>query len=911
MVQVNLKQLVGKLNDVNRQSMEAAAGFCLSRTNYNVEVEHWLLKLTESTNNDIVVALRHFGVDVSRLAADLTTAIDRFKTGNSRSPTLSPDLVALIRSAWLIGSIDFGTRAARSGHVLCALLSDESLARIATGASKELEKVSVEALHNELDQITSGSDEAAEPSLADTGTGATPGKPAGPTKTPSLDQFTIDLTAQARAGNIDPVLGRDPEIRQIIDILTRRRQNNPILTGEAGVGKTAVVEGFALRLAEGDVPDALENVAIHSLDLGLLQAGAGVRGEFENRLKSVISEVKGSPTPIVLFIDEAHTLIGAGGGGGQGDAANLLKPALARGELRTIAATTWAEYKKYFEKDAALTRRFQVVKIDEPDEATAVEMMRGLSSTLEQHHKVGILNEAIVDAVKLSSRYITGRQLPDKSVSLLDTTCARIGLSQSATPPAVEDCRRRIEQLKVSIDILNRETAVGADHQEQIDELQQNLQAAESELESLEQRWQQEKELVTTIQSIHSQLVGNLSKGEQQDQDANKSSEPEPEAAGKNAEQPAKVEPLTDEDRQRLRGELEQAQSQLRELQGESPLVHPQVNAGAVAETVAAWTGIPVGRMVADEVKTVLQLKELMEESIVGQTHALDQIAQSIRTSRANLSDPKQPIGVFLLVGTSGVGKTETAITLAELLYGGEQNMTVINMSEFKEEHKVSLLMGSPPGYVGYGEGGVLTEAVRRKPYSVVLLDEMEKAHPGVQDIFYQVFDKGTMKDGEGRDIDFKNTVILMTTNAGTDLIKGLCGDPDTIPEPDAFVEAVFPELLKTFKPAFLGRLNAIPFYPLNDEVIKMITELKLKKVARRVEENYKASFTYTPQLIDTIAARCTEVDTGARNIDHLLTRTLLPELSAEFLARMADGVAITAVEISVGEDSRFEYKVS
>jgi type VI secretion system protein VasG len=913
MVHVNLKRLVGKLNDVNRQSMEAAAGFCLSRTNYNVEVEHWLLKLIESNNTDIVVALRHFGVDISRMAADLTTAIDRFKTGNSRSPTLSPDLVSLIRSAWLIGSIDFGSPVARSGHVLCALLSDTSLSRIANDASKEFDKISVEALHSELEQITSNTDEAADPSATDPGSAVTPGKPAGPTKTPSLDQFTIDLTAEARAGNIDPVLGRDPEIRQIIDILTRRRQNNPILTGEAGVGKTAVVEGFALRLAAGDMPDALKNVTLRVLDLGLLQAGAGVRGEFENRLKSVIKEVKASPTPIVLFIDEAHTLIGAGGSGGQSDAANLLKPALARGELRTIAATTWAEYKKYFEKDAALARRFQVVKVDEPDEATAIEMMRGLTATLENHHKVGILNEAIVDAVKLSSRYITGRQLPDKSVSLLDTTCARIGLSQSATPPAVEDCRRRIEQLKVSIGIFEREAAVGADHQEQLDELRQNLQASEAELESLEQRWQQERELVTTIQSLHSQLTGGTSNDEQQDQDANEASEPkdEPAATGENAVQPVKPQPLSDEDRQRVQGELEQVQSQLRELQGESPLVHPQVNAAAVAETVAAWTGIPIGRMVADEVKTVLNLKELMEESIVGQSHALDQIAQSIRTSRANLSDPGRPIGVFLLVGTSGVGKTETAITLAELLYGGEQNMTVINMSEFKEEHKVSLLMGSPPGYVGYGEGGVLTEAVRRKPYSVVLLDEMEKAHPGVQDIFYQVFDKGAMKDGEGRDIDFKNTVILMTTNAGTDLIKGLCSDPDTTPEPEAFVKAIFPELLKTFKPAFLGRLTIIPFYPLNDQVIKMITELKLKKVARRVKEHYKASFVYTPQLIDTIAARCTEVDTGARNIDHLLTRTLLPELSAEFLSRMADGVAINAVEISVGDDGGFEYKIS
>ncbi len=903
MAQLNLKELIGKLDDTCRRSLEGAAGLCLSRTNYNVEIEHWLLKLLETSNTDIAVLLHHFGVDTSRLAADLTKVVDRLKTGNARPPALSQDVVDLVREAWLLCSVDYGERAVRSGHILCAVLAHDPLARGAADASPEFEKVSTELLRKNLPSLVAETDEADQaPEAVSPAAPGQPGKPTGPTKTPSLDQYTIDLTARAQAGEIDPVLGRDAEIRQIIDILTRRRQNNPILTGEAGVGKTAVAEGFALRVAAGDVPPSIENVSVRTLDLGLLQAGAGVKGEFENRLKSVIQEVNSSPTPIILFIDEAHNMIGAGGGAGQSDAANLLKPALARGELRTIAATTWAEYKKYFEKDAALARRFQVVKVEEPEEKAATEMMRGLVSTLEEHHEVRILNEAVIDAVKLSHRYISGRQLPDKSVSLLDTTCARIGLSQTATPPAIEDARRRIEQLGVSIGILQREQDAGADHSEQLAELREQLEAAEKELGELEERWKTEMELVEKIQQLHDQLQGNEPNADEPDRPTD-SGEVAPES-----NQPAE---LSEEERGRLHGELKATEAELVAVQGEDPLIHPCVNSQAVAETVASWTGIPVGRMVADEIKTVLDLKELMEESIVGQSHALERITQSIRTSRANLADPGRPIGVFLLAGTSGVGKTETAITLANLLYGGEQNMTTINMSEFKEEHKVSLLMGSPPGYVGYGEGGVLTEAVRRKPYSVVLLDEMEKAHPGVQDIFYQVFDKGTMKDGEGRDIDFKNTVIMMTTNAGTDFIKSLCGDPDTTPDADGFVEAVFPELLKTFKPAFLGRLTVVPYYPLGDEVMKKIIELKLGKIARRVQEHYRARFTYTPELVSSIAERCTEVDTGARNVDHILTRTLLPELSAEFLSRMAEGGTIDAVEISTAEDGAFEYSIS
>jgi type VI secretion system protein VasG len=952
MAQVNLKQLVGKLNDTCRRSLEGAAGLCLSRTNYNVEIEHWFCKLLEVNNSDLDVLLQHFGVDMSRLNSDLTRAIDRLKTGNARPPALSPDIVNLVREAWLIGSIDFGEPLTRSGHLLCALLGDESLSRIAGEISEELRKIAPDALRRELPSLVASTVEAGQPITSATSATSTAGpsaQPKGPTKTPSLDQFTIDLTDRATRGQIDPVQGRDGEIRQIIDILTRRRQNNPILTGEAGVGKTAVVEGFALRIAAGDVPPSLQNVSIRVLDLGLLQAGAGVKGEFENRLKSVIDEVKASPTPIILFIDEAHTLIGAGGQAGQGDAANLLKPALARGELRTIAATTWAEYKKYFERDAALARRFQVVKVEEPGEQIAVDMMLGLLPTLEKHHRVRILNEALVDAVKLSSRYISGRQLPDKAVSLLDTTCARIGLSQTTTPPRLEDCRRRIERSIASYQVLQRETEAGADHEEALQELETARQAAEQELETLGQQWKREKELVGEILKKLQQLSGEplLSEaaeavakqkasqapsatpsaspsgpsGDSPATGRSSSSASQSEAASTATPQPADSTPpasptsggsaLSPEQKQTLREELRALEKELGELQGEQALVYPCVNSQAVAETVSAWTGIPLGRMVANEIQTVLRLQSLMEESIVGQSHALEEIAQRIRTSRANLSDPRTPIGVFLLCGTSGVGKTETAITLANLLYGGEQNMTVINMSEFKEEHKVSLLMGSPPGYVGYGEGGVLTEAVRRKPYSVVLLDEMEKAHPGVQDVFYQVFDKGTMKDGEGRDIDFKNTVIMMTTNAGTDFIKSLCSDPDTCPDPTDFAEAIFPELLKTFKPAFLGRLSIVPYYPLGEDVMRKIIELKLGKVRRRIADNYRATFNYSDDLVNAILARCQEVDTGARNVDHILTRTVLPEMSAAFLARMAEGLPIHSVEISVNADSTFAYNVN
>jgi type VI secretion system protein VasG len=680
------------------------------------------------------------------------------------------------------------------------------------------------------------------------------------------------LTANAKSGKLDPVLGRDTEIRQVIDILMRRRQNNPILTGEAGVGKTAVVEGFALRIAQGDVPPALKNVTLRTLDLALLQAGAGIKGEFENRLKGLIEEVKSSPTPIILFIDEAHTMIGAGGQAGQGDAANLLKPALARGELRTIAATTWSEYKKYFEKDPALARRFQVVKVEEPEEGQCMTMLRGIAASLEKHHKVRILDEGVSAAVRLSHRFLAGRQLPDKAVSVLDTACARLALGQSATPPAIEDATRQIDDFDVQERVLSRESAAGADHAERLAEIREKRAQVAASLAELKERFAKESALVSRIREIRGQLEEGT--GEQ-----------EP-----------------------LRAELEKLNAELAALQGETPMMRVSVDGQIVGEVISAWTGIPTGKMVKDEVQTVLKLEAHLGGRVIGQDHALEGIAQRIRTSRAGLEDPKKPIGVFLLVGPSGVGKTETALALADLMYGGERNLITINMSEFQEAHTVSTLKGSPPGYVGYGEGGVLTEAVRRHPYSVVLLDEVEKAHPDVLELFFQVFDKGSMEDGEGREIDFKNTIILLTSNAATDTMMKLCADPETMPTPEGIVKAIKPELNKVFKPAFLGRLVVIPYYPVRDEALKKIITLKLAKIQKRIQENHKIQLVCDSALIDEIARRCTEVESGARNVDNILTNTLLPEISRQLLSRIAEGQKLESIRVDIGADGNFVY---
>ncbi len=891
MASVNPRPLLERLNTLCRRSLvEGAIGLCMTRTNYYVELEHWLLKLLEPAGTDLSRLLRHYEVNPSRVNTQLTAALDKQKRGNAKPPGFAPDIFTLISDAWILASIEYGTGRIRSGYLLTALLTNTEFTRQARSDWPELAKINGEQLQKEVRAIIAGSseDEADVPVTAADGQAAPAATGGGPaavgSKTPNLDQFTMNLTERAKKGEIDPVIGRDFEIRQVIDILTRRRQNNPILTGEAGVGKTAVVEGFALRIVANDVPDSLKGVALRTLDLGLLQAGAGVKGEFENRLKSVIQEVKSSPQPVILFVDEAHTLMGAGGQAGQGDAANLLKPALARGELRTVAATTWAEYKKYFEQDPALKRRFQVVKVDEPDEEKAVRMMRAFAGTLEKHHKVRVLDQAIEDAVKLSHRYITDRQLPDKSVSLLDTAAARVALGQSSVPPAVEDCRREIEQLTIEIAILERENAVGLDHTVRLGEVGERKTTAEKRLVDLEKRWEQEKKLVGELQAVRGKLEDSFA--------------------------PDSKEKLSPTEETRQRGELTRLETELKTLQGESPLVQPVVDGQAVAEVVSGWTGIPVGKMVLDEIKTVLTLNDKLKERVIGQDTALEAIAQRIRTARAQLVDPRRPLGVFLMVGPSGVGKTESALALTDILYGGDRNLVVINMSEYKDKMNIPRLYGSAPGLVGYGEGGVLTNAVMRKPYSVVLFDEVEKADPEVHDIFYQVFDKGSLRDDRGNDVDFKNTIIMLTSNAGTDTVMKVCADPDTRPDAAGLAEALRPDLLKVFKPALLGRMVVVPYFPLTEDVLRRIIHLQLKRIGERIRVNHRAIFTYDDSLVATVLSRCKEVETGARNVDHILTGTLLPDLSREFLARMVEGKTIEKVAVSADATGKFVYQI-
>jgi len=785
----------------------------------------------------------------------------------------------------------------RSGHVLLALLGNEELSALVKQDCKELQLISAEGLKQKFAAIVAGSDEERGAIAQDGAKG--PAAAATPAGTKALDKFTIDLTGRAKKGAIDPITGRDFEIRQLVDILMRRRQNNPILSGEAGVGKTAVVEGLALRIAEGDVPPPLQNVAVRTLDLGLLQAGAGIKGEFEERLKSVITEVKASPQPIILFIDEAHTMIGAGGQAGQNDAANLLKPALARGELRTIAATTWSEYKKYFEKDAALARRFQVVKVEEPSADQAIVMMRHLASKLEEHHQVRILDEAVEQAVRLSDRYLSGRQLPDKAVSVLDTACARLAIAQNSVPAPLEDARRRLAAIDLEIGTLQREQVTSPTHADRLGELQQLKEAGQAELTGLEARWNQEKALIQQIRELRGKLESQVV-----------TPSPETVAVGAGASGSDAAPPAANA-RAQWQTDLSRLNHELRDLQGEVPLLQVVVDAQTVGEVISGWTGIPVGRMKGDEIQTILSLKDRLQQRVLGQTHALAMIGERIQISRARLEDPRKPIGVFMLVGPSGVGKTETALSLAETLYGGEQNLITINMSEYQEAHTVSSLKGSPPGYVGYGEGGVLTEAVRRKPYSVVLLDEVEKAHSDVLELFFQVFDKGMLEDGEGREIDFKNTVILLTSNVGTDTIMKVCADEETRPDPTALADMLRTDLLKHFPPAFLGRLIVIPYYAISDAIMRQIIQLQLRRIQTRVRANHRAELTYGDDLVDAIKARCTEVDSGARNVEHILTRTLLPEISREVLARMAGDQPFTSVHVTTDGHGGFQYAVA
>jgi len=909
MSEISRSALFGKLNRVAYQAIESATVFCKMRGNPYVELVHWFQQILQLQDSDLHKILRHFQLDATRLAQDITQALDELPRGSTSISDLSSHVEDAVERGWVFGTLMFGESQVRSGHLIVGILKTKDLRHALIAISREFEKIKLDDLTDNFAEITGGSSEEKLSArdgfqvggAAEAAEGMTPAQMGG---AEALAKFSTDLTEKALKGEIDPIVGRDEEIRQIIDILMRRRQNNPILTGEAGVGKTAVVEGFALRIAAGDVPPPLKGVSLRTLDVGLLQAGASMKGEFENRLRQVIEEVQSSEKPIILFIDEAHMLIGAGGPAGTGDAANLLKPALARGTLRTVAATTWAEYKKYIEKDPALTRRFQVVQIGEPSEEKAILMMRGLASTLEEHHRVQVLDEALEASVRLSSRYIPARQLPDKSVSLLDTTCARVAISQQSIPAEVEDSRRRIEALQTELEIIGREENIGIDVGERRGDAEAARAAEEERQAGLQERWDREKDLVDRILALRQQLRGATRKVEGTDSDIEKSADVEAETVSVETGPQPDAAPV---DRDAALAELRDLQKKLEEVQGESPLILPSVDEQAVAKVVSDWTGIPAGRMVRDEIAAVLALADTMGQRVVGQPHALEMIARRVQTSRASLDNPGKPIGVFLLAGPSGVGKTETALALAETLYGGEQNLITINMSEFQEAHTVSTLKGAPPGYVGYGEGGVLTEAVRRKPYSVVLLDEVEKAHPDVHEIFFQVFDKGMMEDGEGREIDFKNTLIILTCNVGTDLIVSMCKDPELMPAPDAVARALREPLLKQFPAALLGRLVVIPFYPLSDEMIGRIARLQLGRIERRLDENHGLPFSYDDAVVELISSRCSELESGGRMIDAILTNTVLPRISQELLTRMLDERSVERVQLSVA-DGEFEY---
>jgi type VI secretion system protein VasG len=888
MAEISRVALFGKLNSLCYRAIESSTVFCKLRGNPYVEMIHWVHQILQLQDSDLHRIIRHYELDGAVLARDLTAALDRLPRGATSVTDLSSQLEETVERAWVFGTLMFGESQVRSGHLLFGMLKTANLRNALYAMSRQFERVKVEDLSDRFATLLKESPEA-KLAASDGFQSGAPGEesgaiaPAQMGKQEALKKFTVDLTEQARSGKMDPIVGRDDEIRQMVDILMRRRQNNPIMIGEAGVGKTAVVEGFAQRIARGDVPPSLKDVQLLTLDVGLLQAGASMKGEFEQRLRSVIDEVQASQKPIILFIDETHTLVGAGGAAGTGDAANLLKPALARGTLRTIGATTFAEYKKHIEKDPALTRRFQSIQVDEPSEERAILMMRGVASTMEKHHQVQILDQALEAAVRLSHRYIPARQLPDKSVSL------------HATPAEVDDSRKRIDALKVEMEIIRRENAIGIDTAARSRDVESALAAEQDRLEGLERRWNEERALVDELLALRATLRDGARPVE---------------GTGSKLEAAAsEAAPAQDEsERAALKEQLKEVQARLSALQGEHPLILPTVDYQAVAAVVGDWTGIPVGRMARNEMETILNIAGTLSRRVIGQDHAMEMIAKRIQTSRAGLDNPSKPIGVFMLAGTSGVGKTETALALAEALYGGEQNLITINMSEYQEAHTVSTLKGAPPGYVGYGEGGVLTEAVRRKPYSVVLLDEVEKAHPDVHEMFFQVFDKGFMEDGEGRFIDFKNTLIILTTNAGTDLIAGLCKDPDLMPDPDGMAKALRTPLLKVFPPALLGRLVTIPYYPLSDEMLGAIVRLQLNRIKKRVEARYKIPFTCSDDVVKLVVSRCTESESGGRMIDAILTNTMLPDISREFLNRMIEGKAIGGVQVGV-DNAAFSYR--
>ncbi len=881
MSEISRSVLFSKMDSLLFTSLESATAFCKLRGNPYVELVHWFHQLMQSPDGDLQQIIRHFSLDEAKLTQNIIDALDRLPRGASSISDLSEHIDSAVERAWVYGSLKFGANKIRTGHLLIGILKTYNLRNVLKGISVQLDAINVELLSDQFMTIVADSSENALEHIEPEHSAASTPSAGGSV----LAQYAQNMTERARNGEIDPVTGRDEEIRQIVDILMRRRQNNPLLTGEAGVGKTAVVEGLALRIASGDVPPQLRDVQLYLLDIGILQAGAGVKGEFEKRLQALITEVQSSPIPIILFIDEIHTLVGAGGAQGTGDAANLLKPALARGQLRTVGATTWAEYKKYIEKDPALTRRFQVVQVHEPSEEKALLMLRSTVSPLEQHHRVLLLDEAVDAAVRLSHRYIPARQLPDKAVALLDTACARVAVSQHAEPAQVEDCRHRIEALEIELGIALREVKVGIGNAQRPAEIEIQLVELHEQQAQLTERWHQELALIQQTIDLRAQLHQQLP--QQHDELAESESEEQ------NFEMPA----LSEDE---LRTKLAELQQQLNELQGETPLIFAAVDANIVAAVVSDWTGIPLGRMVKNEIEAVLQLSDTLNQRVIGQRHALDLIAHRVRTSRARLDDPNKPVGVFLLAGPSGVGKTETALALAETLYGGEQNVITINMSEFQESHTVSTLKGAPPGYVGYGEGGVLTEAVRRRPYSVVLLDEIEKAHPDVHEIFFQVFDKGWMEDGEGRHIDFRNTIIILTSNIGTELIASLCADPELLPEPEALTTALRPPLLSVFPAALLGRLLVVPYYPLTDATLSNIVHLQLGRVQRRLAENHGITCTFDDEVVQQIVSRCTEVESGGRMVDAILTNTLLPQISYTLLAASANSETYRQLHISM-----------
>ncbi|KVH78944.1 ClpV1 family T6SS ATPase [Burkholderia ubonensis] len=867
--------LFGKLNPLLYETLEQATGFCRLRGNPYVELAHWLKQILQRPDGDLHRILRRFEVDAAALDRGIVAALDRLPRGAGSVSDLSAHIDDAVERAWVYATLKYDAAQIRGAMLLLAILKTPQLRSVLYGIAREFERVVPDVLADALEAIVDGSPEAQPAARA--GLGGDAALRAAPAADGSaLARFAVDLTARARAGEIDPVVGRDGEIRQIVDILLRRRQNNPLLVGEAGVGKTAVAEGFALRIVAGDVPPPLRDVALYLLDLGLLQAGAGVKGEFESRLRGVIDEAMSGERPVILFIDEVHTLVGAGGAAGTGDAANLLKPALARGHLRTIGATTWSEYKQHIEKDPALTRRFQLVQVSEPEEDAALTMLRGLAEKLEAHHRVLVFDDALQAAVNLSHRYIPARQLPDKAISLLDTACARVAVSQHAVPAPVEDARRRIDGLRVERERIARECALGAGDAARLDEIDTALAAAQADLDRLDARWRAERDALETIVGARTALLNDET----------------PDASA----------------RADLQAKLAGAQAALAALQGDAPLVLPAVDAHAVAAVVADWTGIPLGRMVRDETQAVLNLADTLSERVVGQRHAITLIAERIQTARARLDDPAKPHGVFLLCGPSGVGKTETALALADTLYGGEHNAITINMSEFQEAHTVSTLKGAPPGYVGYGQGGVLTEAVRRRPYSVVLLDEIEKAHRDVHELFFQVFDKGWMEDGEGRAIDFRHTVILLTSNVGSERVMQLCRDPQRLPDAQALADALRAPLLGVFPAALLGRLTVVPYYPLTDALLARIVALQLRRIERRISAHHGIRLHCADPATALIVERCRTIESGGRMVDAILTHTVLPPISQAILRATLDGRALAAIEVSAA-DGQFVYR--